>query len=106
MDVSEQIIELLSPYMSIVMGLIVSLLLKDLAASLAKGIAFRFDPMFEEGDTVLLDDELAIIVKIGFRNTIFGITKPNGNYVWRYIANERVSCQKLEKILKEHKENQ
>lgn len=106
MDINTEIVELATPYISILIGLIASLLAKDLAASIAKGLAFRFDPMFKEGDTVLLDDEIAIIVKIGLRNTIFGVTKPNGDYVWRYIQNERVSWQKLEKVVKtEQKKN-
>jgi len=91
-----------SPYTEILLGLVVSLLFKDLAASMSKGLAFKYNPAFNEGDTVIVDDEIAIIVKIGFRHTTFGIVKPNASYVWRYVRNDRIQFLKLEKVVKEN----
>jgi hypothetical protein len=58
---------------------------------------------FQEGDKVILDGERALIVKIGLTQTVFGITKSNGewdgDYVWRYVPNERIPYLKLEKVV-------
>ena len=60
---------------------------------------FKFDPAFNEGDEVLLDGELAMIVKIGARQTVFGVYSERG-YTWRYVPNERIPYLKLEKVIK------
>jgi hypothetical protein len=57
------------------------------------------DPAFNEGDEVLLDGELAMIVKIGARQTVFGVYSDRG-YTWRYVPNERIPVLKLEKVIK------
>ena len=58
---------------------------------------------FREGDKVILDGERALIVKIGVTETVFGVTKNSGefdgDYVWRYVPNERISFLKLEKVI-------
>ena len=59
----------------------------------------KFDPAFNEGDEVLLDGELAMIVKIGARQTVFGVYSERG-YTWRYVPNERIPYLKLEKVIK------
>ena len=56
------------------------------------------NPAFNEGDHVILDDCDAIIVKIGLRESVFGVYKDKG-YVWRYIPNDRLKFHKLEKII-------
>ena len=68
------------------------------ATSLAKGLKFKQNPLFNEGDKVLLEGQDAIIVKIGLRSTVFGLYTDRG-YTWRVIANERLEYVKLEKII-------
>jgi hypothetical protein len=62
---------------------------------------------FGEGDRVKIDDADAIIVKIGWTQTVFSIIKGDGDYVWRYVPNEMISILKLEKVIydAESKEN-
>jgi hypothetical protein len=62
-------------------------------------LRFKFDPAFNEGEEVLLDGELAMIVKIGARQTVFGVYSHRG-YTWRYVPNERIPYLKLEKVIK------
>ena len=50
------------------------------------------------GKTVLLDGNDAIIVKIGLRDTVFGVYSDRG-YTWRYVPNTRIPMLKLEKIV-------
>jgi hypothetical protein len=56
------------------------------------------NPAFNEGDEVLLDGELSMIVKIGTRETVFGVYSDRG-YTWRYVPNERIPYLKLEKVI-------
>ena len=77
----------------------VAIWFKDFATGLAKGLKFKMDPAFNEGDEVLLDGELSMIVKIGVRQTVFGIYSDRG-YTWRYVPNERIPFLKLEKVIK------
>ena len=101
-----EITELLLPYIGMVMIVIFGFMLKDFATKMSKGIAFRFNRQFQEGDHVLLDGERALIVKIGLTQTVFGVTKSNGefdgDYVWRYVPNERIDFLVLEKIIFDH----
>lgn len=92
---------LLAPYAGLLIGITLSLMAKDYVSNLAKGLIFKFDPMFNEGDSVIVDGEYAIIVKIGVTNTTFSIVKPNGDQVWRFVNNAHVSDLKLEKIVRE-----
>jgi len=78
---------------------VVAIWFKDFAIGLAKGLRFKFDPAFNEGEEVLLDGELAMIVKIGVRQTVFGVYSDRG-YTWRYVPNERIPYLKLEKVIK------
>jgi len=52
---------------------------------------------------VILDGEKALIVRIGLTETVFGVTKSggewDGDYVWRYVPNERIPFLKIEKIV-------
>jgi hypothetical protein len=56
---------------------------------------------FNEGDKVILDGKDALIVKIGMRDTVFGVFSDKG-YTWRYVPNVKIPNLKLEKII--HKE--
>ena len=95
--------EFLLPYIGMVMIVIFGFMLKDFATKMSKGIAFSMNKQFQEGDHVLIDGERALIVKIGFTQTVFGVTKSNGefdgDYVLRYVPNERIDFLKLEKII-------
>ena len=91
--------ELLMPFVGMLLIIIISLMIKDFATKLSKGLAFSMNKQFKEGDHVLLDDESALIVKIGLVQTVFGVNKDSGDYIWRYVPNERISYLKLEKVV-------
>ena len=95
MDVNNMLL----PWIGVLISLIVTIWIKDLAAGLAKGLRFKMNPAFNEGDEVILDGELSMIVKIGVRETVFGIYSERG-YTWRYVPNERIPVLKLEKVIK------
>ena len=101
-----EITEFILPYIGMVLIVIFGFMLKDFATKMSKGIAFSMNKQFQEGDHVLIDGERALIVKIGFTQTVFGVTKSNGefdgDYVWRYVPNERIEFLKLEKIIFDH----
>ena len=98
-----EITELFLPYLGMVCIVIIAFMIKDYATKMRKGIAFSLNSQFKEGDHVLLDDERALIVKIGLTQTVFGIQKTHGefdgDYIWRYVPNERIDFLKLEKIV-------
>ena len=87
---------------------VITLWFKDFAGKFAKGLAFSMNKQFQEGDKVILDGERALIVKIGITQTVFGVTKTSGefdgDYVWRYVPNERIPFLKLEKVSLKSKE--
>ena len=89
---------LILPWISVLISLVVAIWFKDFATSFAKGMAFSMSKAFNEGDKVLLDGVDAIIVKIGIKNTVFGIYGDRG-YTWRYVPNERIAMLKLEKVV-------
>lgn len=90
--------DLLMPWISVLISLLVAIWMKDYATSLAKGLKFKMNPAFNEGDEVLLDGELSMIVKIGTRETVFSVYSDNG-LIWRYVPNERIVFLKLEKVM-------
>ena len=87
--------DLLLPWIGVLISLVVAIWFKDFATGLAKGLKFKMNPAFQEGHEVLLDGELAMIVKIGMTETVFGIYSDRG-YTWRYVPNERIPMLKLE----------
>ena len=102
-ELSNQLSELLTPFIVALLMLVIALWFKDFATKIAKGLAFSMNKSFQEGDKVILDGERALIVKVGLTQTVFGITKSNGewdgDYVWRYVPNERIPYLKLEKVV-------
>lgn len=91
----------LENYSDLIIGLLtllVGLSIRDWATSFVKGARFRFDPAFAEGDKVILDDQQAMIIKIGLNTTVFGVYGEEG-YTWRFVPNERIAMLKLEKIV-------
>ena len=95
--------ELITPFVVALIMLVISLWFKDFATKIARGLSFSLNRSFQEGDKVILDGERALIVKVGLIQTVFGITKSNGewdgDYVWRYVPNERIPYLKLEKVV-------
>ena len=102
-ELSNQLSELITPFIVALLMLVIALWFKDFATKIAKGLAFSMNKSFQEGDKVILDGERALIVKVGLTQTVFGITKSNGewdgDYVWRYVPNERIPYLKLEKVV-------
>ena len=97
-SLSFELTTLLLPWISILISIVFVFWFKDFATSLAKGLKFKQNPLFNEGDKVLLEGQDAIIIKIGLRSTVFGLYTDRG-YTWRVIANERLEYVKLEKII-------
>ena len=85
-------------FIGFTLTLIVALAMRDWATSLIKGLKFKLNKAFTEGDKVILDNQKALIVKIGMSETVFGVYGKEG-YTWRYVPNERIAFLKLEKIV-------
>ena len=102
-ELSNQLSELITPFIVALLMLVIALWFKDFATKIARGLSFSLNRSFQEGDKVILDGERALIVKVGLTQTVFGITKSNGewdgDYVWRYVPNERIPYLKLEKVV-------
>ena len=90
--------DLIGPWIAILVWIQRHFGLKTLAQNMMIGLKFKFNPAFNEGDSVLLDGNDAIIVKIGLRETVFGVYGEKG-YTWRYVPNTRIPPIKLEKIV-------
>ena len=93
-----ELTDMMMPWITVLVSLIVAVWLKDYATTIAKGLKFKMNPAFNEGDEVLLDGEPAMIVKIGTIETVFGVYSDRG-YTWRYVPNERIPYIKLEKVI-------
>jgi len=100
-SLSMDLSSMLLPWITVLISLVVAIWFKDFAIGLAKGLKFKYDPAFKEGDEVLLDGELSMIVKIGISQTVFGVYSDRG-YTWRYVPNERIPYLKLEKVIKKY----
>ena len=94
MDLEQYYVEI-SIFLASVLG---GLALKDYSVSFIKGLKFKLNSQFNEGDKVLLDGEQAMIIKIGMGTTVFGVYGKDG-YTWRYISNTKIESLKLEKII-------
>jgi hypothetical protein len=88
----------LVPWIAILLSLMIAFWLKDFTQNFMVGLKFRMNSAFNEGDKVLLDGHDALIVKIGMRDTVFGVYSDKG-YTWRYVPNVRIPMLKLEKII-------
>ena len=93
-----QLTNFLLPWIGILISAIIAIMFKDWATSLAKGLQFKWNPAFNEGDTIILDGQEGMIVKIGARETVFSVYSDNG-LIWRYVPNERIVFLKLEKVM-------
>jgi hypothetical protein len=99
--VGVELAELFAPVAIALIALVATMMFKDFATSLAKGLKFKMNRAFNEGDKVILDGSDAIIVKIGISETVFGVYSDRG-YTWRYVPNERIAFLKLEKVINSH----
>ncbi len=90
--------QLLVPWIAILFSIMIAFWLKDFAQNFLVGFKFRMSRAFNEGDKVLLEGNDAIVVKIGIRDTVFGVYSDKG-YTWRYVPNVRIPYLKLEKII-------
>ena len=97
-DVGLELTNLLMPFISALILLVITLWFKDFAVKIAKGMAFKMDKAFNEGDSVIFEGQDSVIVKIGLTTTVFGLYGERG-YTWRYVPNERISSLKLEKVI-------
>ena len=96
---SMQLTTFLMPWLTILVSIIMAMMIKDWATSLAKGIKFKLSNPFNPGDIVILDDEEAVIIAIGVTKTVFEKVNDRG-VVWRYVPNERLAYLKLEKVIR------
>ena len=87
------------PWITILISLIIALMLKEIASSIAKGLKFKMSKVFVPGDVVLLDGDEAIIIKVGLKTTVFESIRDEG-LIWRYVPNEKVQSLKLEKVIR------
>ena len=97
-ELSIELTQFILPWISVLLSIVFVFWFKDFATSLAKGLKFKQNPLFNEGDKCLLEGEEAIIVKIGIRSTVFGLYTSRG-YTWRVVPNERIEYLKLEKVI-------
>ena len=97
-QVGFEVTNLLMPFISALLVLVITLWFKDFATKIAKGMMFKMNKAFNEGDTVILDGNDALIVRIGLSETVFGVYSDRG-YTWRYVPNERIPFLKLEKVI-------
>jgi hypothetical protein len=93
-----QLTDLLAPWIAILISISAAFWFKDFATNLMIGLKYRNNSAFNEGDHVILDGKDSIIVKFGLRETVFGVYSNRG-YVWRFIPNDQLPRQKLEKII-------
>jgi hypothetical protein len=95
---------LLSPqfvtWIGVILGIVISLAIRDIANNFVQGILFYYDSTFKAGDLVYIDGEKAIIISVGIRTTVFNIKDGRGN-TWRYVANEKIKSLKLEKVVED-----
>ena len=96
---SLQLTTFLMPWVTILVSIIMAMMIKDWATSLAKGIKIKLNTAFNPGDIVILDDEEAVIIAIGITKTVFEKVDERG-IVWRYVPNERLAFLKLEKVVR------
>ena len=99
MGAATDITTFLMPWITVLLSIIIALLIKDIATSIAKGIKFKMSKEFGPGDVVLLDGNEATIIHIGLTQTVFESIRQEG-LVWRYVPNERIPYLKLEKIIR------
>ena len=99
MGAALDITSFLMPWITVLLSIIIALFVKDISASIAKGIKFKMAKEFRPGDVVILDAQEATIIHIGLTQTVFERVGERG-LVWRYVPNERIQFLKLEKVIR------
>jgi len=97
-ETSLELTEYVVPWIALLVSLVVTMWIKDWVSAFVKGMQFRRNPAFQEGDHVILDGHPSVIVKVGMTETVFGVYSDKG-YTWRYVPNIRIPYLKLEKIV-------
>jgi len=97
-SLSGELTALILPWIAVLVSAIIAFMLKDFITNFAKGLAFQMNSAFNEGDKVIIDGSEAIIVKVGIKQTVFGVFSDKG-YTWRYVPNERIPFLKIEKVV-------
>ena len=97
-SLSMDLTNMLLPWITVLISLMIALWVKNYVDAVVKGMTFKMNKAFNEGDKVILDGKDAIIVKIGSMETVFGTYGENG-FTWRYVPNSRIPYLKLEKII-------
>ena len=95
---SAKITQFILPWRGILLSLMIAIWVKDFATAMAKGLKFKMNKSFQEGQKCILDGKDAIIVKIGTTETVFGVYSDRG-YTWRYVPNEKIANLKLDKVI-------
>ena len=71
-------------FIEIAISILVIMWVKDTIGSFMEGMKFRTNKHFKEGDKVLLEGQQAMIISIGWRQSVFGVYGEAG-YTWRFI---------------------
>lgn len=90
------------PWAVLIVAGVVGLWVKEFVSDLVASIKWKMKPGFEPGDAVYLDDEPAVIISIGYRETIFEMVNERGR-IWRHVENTRIPYVKLERIIEKDK---
>ena len=69
-NASLQLTEYLIPWIALLASLVVTMWIKDWVTSFVKGMQFRRNKAFNEGDHVILDGMPAVVVKIGMTEMV------------------------------------
>jgi len=97
-ELSNDITAWIAPLFAVSLALVIGMVLRDWTSNLVLGMKFKFDEAWYEGAHCFIDDEPAIIVKMGISETIFQISNGRG-VVWRHVSNERIKYLKIERVI-------
>lgn len=89
-------------WVSAFLTLVLGLAAKEFVVTFTSGFLFFLNRQFNEGDRIIIDGHKGIIVKIGIRQTVFGLEEKDG-YIWRFVYNDRIKYLRLEKIILDSK---
>ena len=98
-----QIADLITPFIAMMVGIIIALWVKDFAVKVAAGMSFKYFGPFKEGDIVQLDGKKAMVIKIGLMMTVFGHKDVERGYIWRYVPTEKIAGLRLGKVVSNHR---